>query len=413
MLGDLEVVMIRKWNGLVLLALLLVSQGHAIDVPAGPVSGIWTLEDSPYIVQGHITIEEFSFLIIEPGVQVLFDGPYVLHVDGIIEAVGSSVEPVVFDAASARSSWGHIEIDNGPESGSILSYCVISNGDATQLTPPYLDDGGGIHVAAGADPTLGNLSIQFCQGRNGGGIYHEGSGNISYCIVQHCTALGSGNKGGGIYIAGNGNVLNCQIYNNTATFGGGGIQANDFSGQITTCMIGNNEVVAGHGGGLSIEQGAGSFSSNCIFGNVVGEGSYSDGGGVFFWGTSPVMFSWNTIVGNMSPEGAGITFGYSTVNLDHVILAFNEGDATYDFSSSTVSNDYICVYGNTGSNELVGTMDNIISEHPLFCDYGANDFSLCSDSPCAGPGIGAKGVGCSDCFPATENTSWGRVKSLY
>jgi hypothetical protein len=41
-------------------------------IPYGDVSGTWTIEGSPYIIDGHISVPIDSTLVIEPGVNIFF-----------------------------------------------------------------------------------------------------------------------------------------------------------------------------------------------------------------------------------------------------------------------------------------------------------------------------------------------------
>jgi hypothetical protein len=50
------------------------------DVAGGNVSGSWLKMNSPYQINGEITIPDASTLSIEPGVQVIFTGHYKLNV---------------------------------------------------------------------------------------------------------------------------------------------------------------------------------------------------------------------------------------------------------------------------------------------------------------------------------------------
>jgi len=46
------------------------------DIMGGNVRGTWTLSDSPYHINGEITISNGETLIIEPGVDMIFTGHY-------------------------------------------------------------------------------------------------------------------------------------------------------------------------------------------------------------------------------------------------------------------------------------------------------------------------------------------------
>ena len=50
------------------------------SIPAGTVSGTWTLAGSPYNIQGAIQIPNGDSLIIQPGVSVVFHDTYKLAV---------------------------------------------------------------------------------------------------------------------------------------------------------------------------------------------------------------------------------------------------------------------------------------------------------------------------------------------
>ena len=45
-------------------------------VPGGNVSGIWTAAGSPYLIEGEITVPEGDTLVINPGVEVIFQGNF-------------------------------------------------------------------------------------------------------------------------------------------------------------------------------------------------------------------------------------------------------------------------------------------------------------------------------------------------
>lgn len=64
----------------------------------GPISGLvtWTSAGNPYWIEGQVNISSGSTLIIEPGVNVLFNKTSSLWVIGDIQAIGTSTSPITF-----------------------------------------------------------------------------------------------------------------------------------------------------------------------------------------------------------------------------------------------------------------------------------------------------------------------------
>jgi hypothetical protein len=63
-------------------------------------------------------------------------------------------------------------------------------------------------------------------------------------------------------------------------------------------------------------------------------------------------------------------------------------------------------------------LDGNISEDPLFCNPLAGDYTLASNSPCIGAGmggtdIGAFGAACEPTLVIARELSWGTIKALY
>jgi len=134
--------------GLVLLAAgARLQQISALAAPSTDVSGlittntIWSPAGNPYIVTGDVTVEPGVTLVIEPGVQVRFDGVYAFNVRGTLNAVGTHEQPIVFTSnkpSPLAGDWGvldiradsqhsrmeHVMIEYGGNNGKAGWYCA-------------------------------------------------------------------------------------------------------------------------------------------------------------------------------------------------------------------------------------------------------------------------------------------------
>lgn len=99
-------------------------------VPAGPISGTWTLAGSPYQIMGETNIPDGSTLTIEPGVVVEWQGSYSMWVDGQILAIGTETDSILFTAADTATGWRSIRFDSTSSANdtSRFEYCVFRYG---------------------------------------------------------------------------------------------------------------------------------------------------------------------------------------------------------------------------------------------------------------------------------------------
>ena len=145
-----------------------------------PLSGVltgtnlhWTAENSPYIVNANILVEEGTELTIDPGVTVQFTGNYYLKVTGTISALGTKSEPIVFvQSGDNLNYWAGISIDSTTSlnvtntytyaSGNILKNCMVigANTPLTLNSATYVDSctftGNGNYVYVQSDSLLIN-----------------------------------------------------------------------------------------------------------------------------------------------------------------------------------------------------------------------------------------------------------------
>jgi parallel beta-helix repeat protein len=172
-----------------------------------------------------------------------------------------------------------------------------------------------------------------------------------------------------------------------------------------------------NGGGVHIDDSAVTVRFNIIRDNTAS----NTGGGIYARKNSPVIYN-NTIDGNSAPSGGGVALRgpISGQVYRNVICNSTQGAGIVckDVPLVTVvtCND---LWGNAGGNAVCGQDggDNFSSD-PLFCGIpGSGNFFLQETSPCTptyspcGLAIGALGVACK--VTATENVTWGHVKTLY
>ena len=212
---------------------------------SGPLSGI--LEDTTYIVDGDISVEEGDSLIIEAGAVLLFDGEFSFDIDGYLYAVGNENDSIKFTLQFWATYWKGIDFSETSSDSSILKYCSITaskeNGiHCIESNPtishcniswnwayeiePYAFYGGGIYCEH-SSPLIEHCYISNnCAGVGGGICFHN-----SYSYVMNCTIISnSADEGGGLatvldvyYPSDYINIYNCLIKNNYAEHSGGGI----------------------------------------------------------------------------------------------------------------------------------------------------------------------------------------------
>ncbi|MBU0517505.1 choice-of-anchor D domain-containing protein, partial [bacterium] len=176
-------------------------------IEGGTVSGQWTVEDSPYLVTGTITVPDNSTLIIDPGVRVLFDGQYQFIVNGKLTAIGTPSDSIYFTSSTPAGTWGGMRSISA-HTQSRLEYCHFSHGSAEGEWP---DNCGGALYMQGTIAAIKNCTfIQNRADKWGGAIYMwSAAPTFSYNLfTQNEAGIAAGEDpfGNAIYI-GNGNQL--------------------------------------------------------------------------------------------------------------------------------------------------------------------------------------------------------------
>ncbi len=301
---------------------------------SGQLSGV--LYPDIYKVGGNIEVAYNDTLTIQPGVSLIFTQDLTFTINGLLNAVGTKDDSIIFTRYSNNITWGGIKFESESDDQSILSYCVIEYSN---------NSGVKTHLAF---PTITNSTIKDNTSYFGGGIYcNSGSGmqgstlTITNCIINNNSAI----YGGGLGCTwSNMDVTNSIIVNNSATeFGGGFVLGYDVNVKII------NSVISQNSSGIVFRFGGHPIIINTIISHN-GKGIYNEGGGTY----DQVYYSdvWGNSSGNFVNCGEWVGVNV-TVN--------SNGDS-------------IDPYGN-------------IQSDPMFIDDTNNIFELSPGSPCIDAGL--------------------------
>jgi hypothetical protein len=280
---------LKRLSLICLLLLAAIPVNAETHVPAGPVSGTWTLAGSPYIIEGNIVVESSGSLTIAAGVSVIMNVGSRFRVEGRLLAIGTVNDSILFLAAdtSIGSEGVHFLNTNfSPLDSSRLAYCEFSYGVATVIPDPYMH-GGGVYVKNSSRLLIDHCYFHHCRtldayganGVNGSGGYPTGNPGTPGSQVK------AGN-GGALYIeACAPQVMYCTFaYNRTGNGyggdGGHGAAVNDTTASNLTGGAGGlgGAGYGGTGGAISLKNSAAILQNNVIHNNYTGSGFGGRGG---------------------------------------------------------------------------------------------------------------------------------------
>lgn len=149
----------------------------------------WTVANSPYIVNGNLTVDSGVVLTIQPGVEVRVDSTYIFQVDGKLLAMGTSTDTIKFTSNSANPSihpWEGITFTLKSVDTSKLQYCRFTNADVAIYTrgaklrisnSTFKHNNIGIHInSVPGSPYTDYIFINKCLiTQNDTGIYDTGN----------------------------------------------------------------------------------------------------------------------------------------------------------------------------------------------------------------------------------------------
>jgi hypothetical protein len=222
------------------------------EIEEGEVSGTWSDANSPYFVSGDIEVPKDSELVIEPGVKVLFVGPYSMTIGekARLTAEGDENNPIEFSTLHKDMGWGGLRfLDSGDDD--TLNNCSISfaKKGAGRITSYYYyfdeDEGkdscGGAVYCYASSPVIANCKITNNVGDKGGAIYCvESYPLIINTVIANNSSIGNAPQCGGICTEGWGapEIKNCTIVNNSP---GGVFTVSGDGVDMTNTIVWGNE----------------------------------------------------------------------------------------------------------------------------------------------------------------------------
>ncbi len=355
-----------KKIGLLILLFLVAPVVYAQTTVEGVQSGTWEKVNSPYWVTDNIIVPTCDTLIIEAGVEVNFRGHYKFTVEGVLLALGSASDSIVFFPDNRSIGWGGIRFENA--SGiSKLEYCAIKFGKTPSAD--YPDNHGGAAALINSDAVFSHVLFYENQAQGA----DDGMGGAVYCINTGVSAQTLTK------------FVNCKFINNYAYGEGGAIKfSGDMNSLVDSCVfIGNNCKYGG--GALAFYSVYKTKVKNSLF--VENFTEYGNGGTIQVLGSGNLFYVVNsTMYGNEARHGdaGGIYMAYANAEIVNTIVQGNSGmysdNMFLDFDAYANIN-YCNVPmpdGATGSNN--------INADPLYNNPAEYDFTLTPHSPCVDAG---------------------------
>ena len=213
--------------------------------------------------------------------------------------------------------------------GASLSLCDC--GSKGCITGGKATEGGGICVGENSSLSMEGGCITGNQATRGGGIYASGSASLT--VTGGEIEENSAKSGGGLYLKGPADISACTIEANSCEYTGAGIYAEgDKEDSIILSAVNiQDNVSAGHGGGIYIKSCRMDMLSGCISGNEV-TAPHAGGGGVYV------------------DEYAGFTMG-SGVKIEGNTAANSGGGVC--ISGGTPASDFIMEGGEISGNSAL------------------------------------------------------------
>lgn len=369
-------------------------------IPGGEVSGTWSIDGSPYLIQNSITVPNDSTLLIEPGVVVEFQGSYTMYINGCVLAQGTETDSILFTAADTTVGFNSIRylettVNNDT---SKYEYCIFTYGRAHG---PYPDNFGGALAAI----DFGKIIVDHCRFAYNKAVWENivkpGGGAAiavlrSNMVIRNC--LFEYNRGciGGVLMLSTDTTLveNNVFRNNRAPLlpdyraGHGGAICCKWKSYAV--IRGNkfywNHADRGYGAIMLYSNGNARIENNLFYGNSAD--LYGGAIGIDS-SSSPVLIN-NNIVDNSAVSGGGIDVSRDSDPIIYNTILWgntaSEGSQLYISSADCSPNFYYSdIQGGQnafGGHPLTGFYLWCLDEDPLFSGGANEPYALSDISPC-------------------------------
>ncbi len=356
------------------LVTLSVCQSFAQTEVEGDVEGEWIVEGSPYIVLDDIRVHGGDELIIEPGVEVLFDGTHTFIVNGLLTAVGDDENMILFSSREEDEWWRSIRLIDADDNCRI-SYCIIEFSEQVGRYPHPDSRGGGLYGEDCDDLIVSHNIFRHCRGTGEGGAvcFYDCSGEFSNNHAHHTRTFTDI-----IWFESTDMpVLNNLVENNVGNWGSGIIVSRG-NQLIEGNILRFNETTDRHWGSvLYFHHG----STARVYNNLI----YGNSGGPVYLGVGSRIedFDRNVIFDNS--RGPAITlYEDSHLEIKNSIIWGNNDILWMPGGGCSMEAQYCLI--EDFDNEEIEVGDGMLDEDPLFIDPDEGDFHLTDDSPCIDAG---------------------------
>ncbi len=282
----------------ILLASLIFSSNRSISDTVISESHIttdttWNISNSPYFIEGHVTVDFGVNLTIEPGVEVRFNGFFSLYIEGNLTAIGNSSERIEFTSNKTTPSdgdWDRIQVNS---TGSAkIQYSNITYGNY------------GLFAEHSLKSDIQNTIIS--DNTNQGIKLNSSNENVIKSNLISYNSIGMG-----IYQSSNNTISDNEIVDNIeygimiSESWENHIQSNNLSGNVE---------------GLRLYKS----TDNTIFNNNILSNAFR---GLYLYLSDSNMIGYNLIFSN---DGSGIELHYSSTNeVSNNNISLNGGSGSY------------------------------------------------------------------------------------